>query len=309
MEKDSRLERIIKARERDLGGFSVRRVLPYLSHRMVGPFIFFDHMGPATLKPQAGMTVRPHPHINLATVTYLFEGEIRHQDSLGSDQLIQAGAINWMTAGRGIVHSERTPEALMNQEHTMNGIQLWVALPEEFEEIEASFSHHPKETLPSFKQSGIEMKLLLGKAFGHTSPVPVHSDMFYVEAELKKGQSFELPADGRETAVYTVEGLVQVEEAELNRYEMAIGKSQADLRIKALADSRIMLLGGKALGKRYIYWNFVSSSEARIEEAKAEWAKGPGTEGGRFRLIPKDHKEFIPLPLEPSKNPKGTIME
>ncbi len=308
MEQSSNLELVIRGRDKDLGGFSVHRVLPYMSHRMVGPFIFFDHMGPAVLKPHEGMSVRPHPHINLATVTYLFEGTIRHQDSLGSDQLIEPGAINWMTAGRGIVHSERTPDHLADQSLRMNGIQLWVALPEEFEEIAPSFSHHPKASLPLFKHNGIEMKLLLGKAFGHKSPVPVHSEMFYIEVKMKKGESFELPAEYEESAVYAVDGKVRVEEEILEPYSMAIAKKNAGLSIHALDDSRIMLLGGKPLGKRFIFWNFVSSSEARIEEAKEEWRKGPQAEHRRFQLIPGDNKEFIPLPEEPARNPKGTIM-
>lgn len=304
-DKNSKLELIVAGREKDLGGFSVRRILPYLSHRMVGPFIFFDHMGPATTKPGKGMTVRPHPHINLATVTYLFSGAIQHKDSLGSDTMIEPGAINWMTAGKGIVHSERTPPHLVNEEVHMNGIQLWVALPTEFEEIDPSFSHHPRDSLPSFNVGDVKMKILLGTAFGQKSPVPVHSDMFYIEVHLKKGQRFTLPSEGREIAVYNVDGKISVDGSEIDAYSMAIAKENVDLEIVGIEDTRVMLLGGKPLGKRYIYWNFVSSSEGRLEEAKADWKTGPRKESQRFRLIPNDDKEFIPLPEEKG-NPKGT---
>ncbi|MBC7660838.1 MAG: pirin family protein [Chitinophagaceae bacterium] len=301
------LGHVISGRERDLGSFSVHRVLPYMMHRMVGPFIFFDHMGPAVLPAGQRMTVRPHPHINLATVTYLFEGVIRHQDSLGSDQLIEPGAINWMMAGRGIVHSERTPESLRGQSVAMNGIQLWVALPEEFEESEPTFVHHPKHTLPSFEKDGVPVRLLLGKAFGHESPVKVHSDMFYADISLKAGQKFVLPSEGREIAVYIVEGSVTVEGMVFDPYSMAIAKPGCDLTVAACQENaRIMVLGGQTLGKRHIFWNFVSSSKERIEEAKALWSDGPRATSRRFSPIPGDDKEFIPLPHE--EPVKGTIM-
>jgi len=310
MNDTNKLDLVIKGRERDLGGFSVRRVLPYLSHRMVGPFIFFDHMGPAEMKPGNGINVRPHPHINLATVTYLFEGVIRHQDSLGSDQLIEPGAINWMTAGRGIVHSERTPEALKGSPTRMHGIQLWVAVPEAVEEGEPSFSHHPKETLPSFEVEGVALKLLLGTAFGFESPVPIHSDMCYLEVKMKQGQCLIFPSTGREIAIYAVDGLADVDGTTLEPYSMAIGASDPALilTIEAKTDCKLMLLGGAPLGKRYIYWNFVSSAESRIEEAKVDWSRGPRAASPRFPLIPNDKDECIPLPDEPERNPKGTIM-
>ena len=285
---------IIRAREKDLGGFSVRRVLPYASHRMVGPFIFFDHMGPAEFKPGKGMDVRPHPHINLATVTYLFEGKIQHRDSLGSNQSIEPGAINWMTAGRGIVHSERTPDLERKNGMKINGIQLWVALPKEFEEIEPEFSHHPKETLPEFKIGKALAKLLLGKAFGQQSQVPVHSDLFYLEIKLPKGESLSLNVEGRESAVYIVDGKVTVSGEQVIATEMYVGK---DLVIEALEDSRFMALGGSPVGERFIYWNFVSSSKERLEEVKRDWSLFPKS-GSRFHTVPGDDKEFIPLPDE-----------
>ncbi len=304
---DSKVEMVITSRERDLGGFTVRRILPYASHRMVGPFIFFDHMGPAEFPPGHGIDVRPHPHINLATVTFLFEGRIHHRDSLGSDQPIEPGAINWMTAGRGIVHSERTPEPERSRGSKMEGIQLWVALPKEAEEVEPSFKHHPKETLPEFEINGVKLKLLLGSAFGRKSPVALHSDLFYVEARMPKGSRLELESEGRDCAVYVAKGRTHVEEKEVGECSMAIGRNGASLSIKADEDSRVMLLGGSPLGERKIFWNFVSSSAERIAEAKAEWKKGPRPESARFQPIPGDDREFIPLPEEPPPV-KGTIM-
>jgi redox-sensitive bicupin YhaK (pirin superfamily) len=295
---------IITSRERDLGGFTVRRILPYASHRMVGPFIFFDHMGPAQFKPGEGMDVRPHPHINLATVTYLFEGVIRHRDSLGSDQLIEPGAINWMTAGRGIVHSERTPDAQRAQGIRVNGIQLWVALPFEHEETEPSFTHYPKDVLPEFAYGTSRIKLLVGSLFGKTSPVKIHSDLFYAEARIKKGERLDFNVDGRESAAYIVEGLVRVDGNEGGPCSMIVARETTNMILEASEDSKVMLLGGSPVGPRKIFWNFVSSSESRIEEAKLEWMKGPGN-SARFKAIPGDNYEHIPLPTEPTK---GTIM-
>lgn len=287
----------VPGRERDLGGFSVRRVLPYALHRMVGPFIFFDHMGPAHFKPNDGINVRPHPHINLATVTYLFEGKIHHQDSLGSNQMIEPGAINWMTAGKGIVHSERTPEDVLKTGQTLNGIQLWVALPSQDEEIAPSFTHHPKETFPQIKINEVPVKLLLGSGFGVESPVKVHSDMIYAEVKLKAGSELTLPADnGREVAVYIVNGGVNVSGIDFQAYSMAIGDVGEALKIRASEDSLVMLLGGKPMGTRTIYWNFVSSSKDRIEEAKKLWVRGPQFGAPRFYPIPGDDQEYIPLP-------------
>jgi len=303
----AQIELVIASREKDLGGFSVRRILPYASHRMVGPFIFFDHMGPAVLAPGTGMDVRPHPHIGLATVTYLFEGKIQHRDSLGSTQDIEPGAINWMTAGRGIVHSERTPQAVREKGSRMNGIQCWVALPEDQEDIEPNFAHHPASSLPEFRIGNSELKLLLGSLLGKQSPVQVHSDLFYLEVKMQKGSQIEIPVQGREAAVYLVEGSLSFEGQALEPLTMAVAGSGEDLSFQALQDSRLMVLGGSPLGERFIYWNFVSSSKEKIEKASMDWASGPRAQSDRFFPIPGDDQEFIPLPIEPS-NPKGTIM-
>lgn len=299
------LEQVITSRERDLGGFTVRRILPYMSRRMVGPFIFFDHMGPAEFPPGQGIDVRPHPHINLATVTYLFRGRIQHRDSLGSDRVIEPGAINWMTAGRGIVHSERTPADTRKFGGPLDGIQCWVAVPEEAEETEPSFDHHPADSLPDFEQDGARVRLLLGTLFNQKSPVKVHSDIFYAETFLKPGASLRVPGGEREAAAYVVEGKVEIAGQEIEHCHMAIAKAGAYLEIRAKEEARVMLLGGKPLGRRYIFWNFVSSSKERLEQAKHEWRPGPRTESARFLPIPGDDQEFIPLPEEPKK---GTIM-
>lgn len=302
------VELIITSRERDLGGFTVRRILPYATHRMVGPYIFFDHMGPAEFKPGEGLDVRPHPHINLATVTYLFEGVIRHRDSLGSDQLIEPGAINWMTAGRGIVHSERTPDENRITGMRVNGIQLWVALPLEHEESEPSFTHYPKNILLEFTHENSFVKLLVGKLFGNESPVKIHSDLFYAEARIKKGRTFNFEVNGRESAAYVVEGSIRVDNQIAGSCNMIVARGTSNLQLTALEDSKVMLLGGSSVGPRKIFWNFVSSSEQRIEACKLEWLKGPGN-SSRFGLIPGDSQEFIPLPNSPPQtNPKGTIM-
>jgi redox-sensitive bicupin YhaK (pirin superfamily) len=300
---------IISARERDLGGFSVRRILPYATKRMVGPFIFFDHIGPATFPPGQGLSVRPHPHIHLATVTYLFEGKIQHRDSLGSDQLIEPGAINWMTAGRGIVHSERSPHELYVSGSRLSGLQCWVALPNEHENMAPSFTHHPASTLPSFKQNDVECTLLLGTLFEQSSPVPVHSDLFYCKAEFPAGSTLTIPLMQREAAVYVVSGLLQINDHVVNDCSMWVHEEGEIFTIKALEPSVVMLLGGLSVGQRHIYWNFVSSSQDAIEQAKQDWSRGPGT--NRFPQIPGDDKDYIPLPNadEPAKQPPpGNIM-
>ncbi len=292
----SALDRVITSRQRDIGGFFVRRLLPFAARRMVGPFIFFDHMGPANFSPGKGMDVRPHPHIGLSTVTYLFEGVIQHKDSLGYDQPIEPGAINWMTAGRGVVHSERSPEAQRLTGGPLHGIQLWVALPEAFEEGSPSFHHHPASTLPRWKEGGVDLTLLLGKAFGHESPVKVHSPLIYLEAQMPKGSRLHFPTHGMESAAYVVEGSVLLNGQQLSAYEMGIPEPQEDLQLEAAADSRVMLIAGAPLGERFIDWNFVSSSKERLAEARAEWAAfGPRKESTRFRPVPGDDKEFIPL--------------
>lgn len=296
------IELVIAPRERDLGGFHVRRVLPYARHRMVGPFIFFDHMGPAMLAPETGMDVRPHPHIGLATVTYLFEGIIRHRDSLGSDQNIIPGDINWMTAGKGIVHSERSPDEFRKTGGTINGIQLWVALPLEFEEMEPTFVHHPSSTLPEFNIGQVKIKLLLGKAFGHESPVKIHSPLFYLDLNMPEGSKLQFPAQG-EAAVYVIDGKCKVDDQETEQYTMAVIKKCSEINLEALKDTRAVIIGGEPVGERFIFWNFVASSKEKLEEAKAVWKNGPGS--NKFPAILSDNYEFIPLPPE-FGNPKGS---
>lgn len=298
----SNIELVIAPRERDLGGFHVRRVLPYAKHRMVGPFIFFDHMGPAILAPETGMDVRPHPHIGLATVTYLMEGIIRHKDSLGSDQNIIPGDINWMTAGKGIVHSERSPDEFRKTGGTVNGIQLWVALPEEYEEIEPTFFHHPSSTLPEFEINKIKIKLLLGKAYGHESPVKIHSPLFYLDLKMPAGSHLHFPAHG-EAAVYVIEGKLKVDDHTAEECTMAVIKKCSEMNLEALKETRAVIIGGEPVGERFIFWNFVASSKEKLEAAKAIWRNGPGTD--KFPVIPTDNKEYIPLPPELG-NPKGT---
>jgi hypothetical protein len=287
------IETIIDGRPRDIGGFSVRRVLPSASRRMVGPFIFFDHMGPATLPAGRGLDVRPHPHINLATVTYLFEGEILHRDSLGSHQAIRPGAINWMTAGRGIVHSERTGEEERARGPRVHGIQLWVALPVESEEVEPEFHHHPADTLPALERDGVCLRVLAGQAYGVTSPVRTFSPLFYVEAIMPAGSGLEVPSEHPERAVYVAEGSVQCGPEQAEEGRMLVLSSDVSVKLDARADARVMLIGGAPFDgerERHIWWNFVSSRKERIEQAKRDWKEG------RFPKVPGDEEEFIALP-------------
>ena len=299
-----KLALVVPGRAKDLGGFHVRRVLPYATHRMVGPFIFFDHMGPADFEPGHGIDVRPHPHINLATVTYLFRGAIMHRDSLGSEQVIEPGAINWMTAGRGIVHSERSPAKERAAGSHLHGIQLWVALPKEHEETEPSFTHHAADTLPEFNEGRAKVRLLLGSAFGRASPVQGHSDLFYAEARLPAGETLRLSAGQRDLAAYVVDGETKVNGESVGATSMAIGARAGDLEITAAKDSHLMLFGGEPFPEeRLIWWNFVARSRERLERAQNDWREG------RFPKVPGDEKEFIPLPDDPlPHNPKGSIM-
>ena len=283
----------ISPHERDLGGFSVRRMLPSAARRMVGPFVFFDHMGPADFQAGQGIDVRPHPHIGLATVTYLFEGAIEHRDSLGTVQRISAGDVNWMTAGRGIVHSERTPADLRASGGRMQGLQTWVALPRGQEDCDPAFVHHPAATLPVITMPGITMRLIAGSAFGQTSPVQCASSMFYIAVEMDAGASFVLPDAYAERAVYPLAGEISINEGVLPAGQMAVLNQAEPVALQALAPSRLMLLGGERLdGERFLWWNFVASDRAAIEEAKARWRDG------RFDPVPGE-TEFIPLPGEP----------
>ena len=280
----------IPPRIRDIGGVLVHRSLPFAQRRLVGPFIYWDHLGPEQLEPGHGMDIRPHPHINLATVTYLFEGEIVHKDSLGSDQAIHPGDVNWMTAGRGIVHSERTAPELRKAGAAVHGIQSWVALPTEVEESEPTFQHVGGNSLPELEKPGARLRVIAGSAFGATSPVKAASPLFYVEARLAAGAALALPKEYAERAAYVVEGAVDFDGQRAGPQTMAVADSGVRASVRALEDSHVMLLGGATVGKRYIWWNFVSSSEERIARAKQEWKEGA------FPKVPGDEVEFMQMP-------------
>jgi len=280
---------IIKSRGKDLGGFSVRRILPVSGRQMVGPWIFFDHMGPVLFAAGEGISVRPHPHINLATVTYLFEGEILHRDSLGSLQPIRPGDINLMVAGRGIVHSERERQEISNVPHRLHGLQLWLALPVECEETDPAFYHYQEKDIPRTEVHGVPVRVMMGEAFGLLSPVKTFARTLYAEAELRAGQSLVLPSE-EECALYLASGGVLVNGTDLNAFEMAVLQPDKEIEVTALEDTRMAVIGGENPGKRYIEWNFVSSRKERIEQAKQRWRDG------EFPKIPGDDKDFMPLP-------------
>ncbi len=283
---------VLKPHIRDLGGFTVQRLLPAVPTKMIGPFIFFDHFGPVAFAPGQGADVRPHPHIGLATVTYLFEGDMIHRDSLGMVQRIDPGAVNWMTAGSGIVHSERTAPEARERGHRLHGIQTWVALPEEQERAEPSFSHQPKAALPEFALPGVTMRLLAGTAFGKRAPTPVVSPMHYVALEMEPGATFEWPPEHEERGVYAVAGEIRIAGEPLPERHLGVLPTGAALRIEAPAGARAMLLGGSPLqGERLIWWNFVASSRALIDAASRRW------EERRFPQVPGE-TEFIPLPAQ-----------
>ncbi|MEZ5870497.1 MAG: pirin family protein [Nitratireductor sp.] len=291
------LETVIVPRVRDIDGFEVRRALPAPKRQMVGPFIFFDQVGPVEFLTGQGIDVRPHPHIGLATVTYLVEGEFCHRDSLGTSQLIRPGDVNWMIAGKGITHSERTSEATRLGGHKLSGIQTWVALPEDAEEIDASFEHHGKASLPLIEGEGKSVRLILGDAWGAVSPVTTSSRMFYADAVLKAGAKLPLPQDHEDRGIYVLEGSLRIagELFEAGRM-MVFRPGDAMAVIAGEAGARIMVLGGDTMGgPRYIWWNFVASSRDRIEAAKEAWRAGD-FEHGRFRLPPGDDAEFIAAP-------------
>lgn len=282
---------VIDARARDLGGFTVGRVLPSAARKLIGPFIFFDHMGPAAFSPGRGIDVRPHPHIGLATVTYLFEGEIVHRDSLGSDQPIRPGDVNWMTAGRGIVHSERTGAEPRQAGSRLDGLQLWVALPLRHEETEPEFHHHPARDLPAVAVGDARIRVLAGSAYGVTSPVRTFSPLFYIDAAIAAGSELPLPDEHQERAAYVVSGTVECGGQRAERGRMLVFTPDAPATLRAVSDARVALIGGAPIdGERHIFWNFVSSSQARIEQAKRDWREG------RFPKVPGDEREFIPLP-------------
>ncbi|TAL02031.1 MAG: pirin family protein, partial [Rhodospirillaceae bacterium] len=283
--------------QRDLGGFHVGRVLPFAKRHTVGPFIFFDHMGPAIFPPGRGMDVRPHPHIGLATVTYLFEGEILHRDSLGTVQMISPGDVNWMVAGRGIVHSERTPDPLRASGFAIHGIQSWVALPRVHEHTAPSFAHHPAATLPLVDRPGARLRIIAGHGFGARSPAKVFSDTLYVDAQMEKGAVLDLPPEHAERAVYVVEGSITINGEPVATATMAVLKPEIVAHLVAASTARLMLLGGAALdGSRLIWWNMVASDQALIDQAKADWKSGPENKWQRRFTLPPDESEFTPLP-------------
>jgi redox-sensitive bicupin YhaK (pirin superfamily) len=285
------LERVIVPRSTDLGNFEVRRALPSAGRRMVGPFVFLDEMGPAEFRAGSGIDVRPHPHIGLATVTYLFDGEITHRDSLGTFVAIRPGEVNWMTAGRGIVHSERTaPERRVNGD-TLHGLQCWVALPADREEIEPSFFHRNADELPLVIDNGFTARMVAGQAFGARSPVVTASDTVFADVVMEAGITIPLDADYEERAIYVVSGEIEIAGDRFTGPKLLVFRPGDRIAVRAVIASHIAILGGAALeGPRHIWWNFVSSRKERIEQAKEDW------KSARFDIVPGDEKEFIPLP-------------
>ncbi|WP_116807293.1 pirin family protein [Steroidobacter cummioxidans] len=290
---------MIPSRRKDLGGFEVGRVLPWTQRRMVGPFIFFDHMGPVNFPPQVPRKtdVRPHPHIGLSTITYLYDGEIVHRDSVGFHQTIRPGEVNWMTAGRGISHSERF-DSIRETGGSLNGIQAWIALPEAAEEAAPAFVHFDAHQLPSHVDKGLSVKVIAGSAYGMTSPVTTHSPLFYVHLEMDAGRTTDVCGGYSERAIYVAKGSVRIDGEQYETGQMAVLSPGSMPAITAIEPSIVMLLGGEAVGPRHIWWNFVSSSQERIEQAKADW------KAGRIQLPVGDDQEFIPLPEDPPPTPQ-----
>lgn len=288
------IETVLIPRTHDVGGFAVQRALPTQDRRMVGPFIFFDQMGPGEFLAGSGLDVRPHPHIGLATVTYLFEGEIMHRDSLGSVQPIRPGDVNWMTAGGGIAHSERTDRAQRAHSNRLFGIQSWIALPQSEEETTPAFAHHPAASLPTLSDRGASVRLIAGEAWGERSPVAVLSPMFYADVALDTNAVVPLPQEHAERAAYVLEGTIEVSGDRFEPGGMLIFRPRDGLALRAVGGpARLLVLGGAPMdGPRHLFWNFVSSRRERIEQAKADW------KAGRFAKVAQDGQEFIPLPEE-----------
>ncbi len=284
-------KQILVPDQHDLGGFSVHRSLPHPDQDMVGPFIFFDHLGPAVFPPGEGVDVRPHPHINLATVTYLFEGSLLHRDSLGTVQEIVPGEVNWMTAGKGIVHSERSPDSFRAADSTLHAIQTWIALPADFEEIEPDFSHYAASELPQWQEDGTKATLLAGEFSTYTSPVKTFSPTIYLSLHFTEGSQFQLPADDRQKGIYSVTAGLSIDGKPLEQYRLAVVEPGTSAKISANADAQAIVIGGEPLGFRQKYWNFVSSRPERIEQAKQDWKEN------RFPQVPNE-SGFIPLPTE-----------
>jgi redox-sensitive bicupin YhaK (pirin superfamily) len=289
----SSVEAVIVPRAHDVGGFEVRRALPAREKQMIGPFIFFDQMGPGEFLTGRGLDVRPHPHIGLSTVTYLFDGSIMHRDTLGSQLSIDPGDVNWMTAGSGIAHSERTDTALRGQGNKLFGIQSWAALPRTMEEMPAAFAHHAASSLPVLDEHGIRLRLIAGDAWGLHSPVATQWPLFYADVSLAPGASLPLPDQHEERGAYVVQGTVELAAISFEAGRMLLFRSGDRLALRAGPQgARLLLLGGAVMdGPRFIFWNFVSSSQERIEQAKADW------KAGRFGKVAGDEREFIPLPI------------
>ncbi|QIJ75894.1 pirin family protein [Methylobacterium sp. NI91] len=291
------IETLIVPRARDLGGFEVRRALPAPNRQMVGPFIFFDQAGPAELLTGQGIDVRPHPHIGLGTVTYLFRGDFHHRDSTGADQVIRPGALNWMVAGRGVTHSERTTATARGGPNSLFGIQTWIALPESHEDVAPSFEHHGKEALPVIEDRGVSLRLILGTAYGKTAPAKMFSKTFYADVRLEPGSLLPMPEDHEDRGIYIVEGSISVVGRDYEAAQMMVFRPGDRITVAAGdRGARLMILGGATLaGPRYIWWNFVASSKERIEAAKADWREQNWGQG-RFDLPANDRDEHIPLP-------------
>lgn len=281
---------VISPKARDLGDFEVRRVLPAVEARSIGPFVFFDHMGPATFPPGKGIDVRPHPHIGLSTLTWLFDGSLMHRDSVGGVSEIQPGEVNWMTAGSGIVHSERSPDGFRAAEAHIEGIQTWHALPAEDEEIDPSFVHYGIDDIPVVDQGGVRVALIAGGAFGMVSPMKVYSETLYADVRIDPGAQFGVPAGPAERAVYIVSGQIELGGATFDEKQMLVLQEQGAPVITSPHGAHLMLIGGAPIGPRKIWWNLVSSRPERIEQAKTDWQEG------RFAKVPGDEEEFIPLP-------------
>ena len=285
------IETLIIPNAKDIGGFEVRRALPTAKRRLVGPFIFFDRMGPAILRGGQAMDVRPHPHIGLATVTYLFDGKVRHRDSLGTEMVIEPGDLNLMTAGRGIVHSERTPEELRGAPMAMSGLQTWLALPDGGEEVDPLFENTGRATMPEIDADGISGRVVIGSFHGWRSPVRTASETLYVDLHIAPGASLQIPPDAEERAIYVLDGEVEISSDRFPADRLLAFRPSDEIVVSSERGAHVMLFGGASLGsKRYIWWNFVSSSKERIEQAKQEWRTG------RFDIVPGDEEEFIPLP-------------
>ena len=290
------VETLIVPRAVDLGEMTVKRALPTRARQMVGPFIFFDQMGPAEFLTNEGIDVRPHPHINLATLTYLFEGRIVHKDSLGTDMTIEPGSVNWMKAGRGIVHSERTSPEQKRKGQRLFGLQTWVALPEEAEESDPEFLHHGADDLPVFEADGIRARIIAGSAFGSASPLKTASETLYVDVTLEAGRDAPIDAGTEERAIYVISGRIEIAGDTFEPGQLLVLRPGDTHHVRALDPARFMLFGGATMGgPRYIWWNFVSSRRERIEAAKEEWSRG------RFDTVPGDEADFIPLPQDGTK--------